>query len=70
MKANTLRGKISECGMSVKKFCKVADFARSTFDRKMKGESSFDLSEANRIRDVLHLTDEETCNIFFTNEVT
>lgn len=70
MRANLLRGKIAEHGMTIGKFCESADFNRSTFDRKMSGESEFNLGEMKRIRNELQLTAEETCNIFFADEVT
>ena len=70
MKADELRGKIMAHGMTIRKFCEIAGFERSTFDRKLSGKSEFNLSEIRRIRDELSLTNRETCNIFFTDEVT
>lgn len=70
MRANTLRGKITEHGMTIGRFCEITGFVRSTFDRKMCGESEFTVGEMKRIQAELGLTAEETCNIFFADEVT
>ena len=69
MKANELRGKITARGMKVGEFCKRFGFVRCTFDRKLNGRSEFDRREIERIIAALDLTQEETRNIFFTNEV-
>ena len=55
--------------MSISDFCTAAGFVRSTFDRKMNGESEFNRNEIERIINVLHLTDDETRSIFFENVV-
>ena len=70
MRANVLRGKIVERGMTIGEFCERANFVRSTFDRKLCGSSEFDREEIERIIDVLSLTWDETRFIFFTDEVT
>lgn len=69
MKENLLRAKIVERGHNVETFCKDAGFARSTFDRKLTGQNEFDRSEIEKIASVLHLSDDEICNIFFPNLV-
>lgn len=69
MNADKIRGKIAERRMSVSEFCRTAGFVRSTFDRKMSGESEFNRCEIERIVSVLHLTDDETRAIFFENVV-
>ncbi len=70
MRANALRGKIVERGMTIGEFCEKANFVRSTFDRKLSGVSEFDRDEIERIIDALSLTWDETRNIFFAEEVT
>lgn len=70
MRANVLKGKIVERGMTIGEFCDMAKFVRSTFDRKLSGTSEFDRDEIERIMDVLDLTWDETRNIFFAEEVT
>lgn len=70
MRANALRGKIVEKGMTIGEFCETAKFVRSTFDRKMNGASEFDRDEIERIIAVLDLTWEEARNIFFADDVT
>ncbi len=69
MKPNALRAKIVENGMNIDSFCKVAGFARATFDRKLKRVSEFDRAEMEKIILVLGLSTEEVRDIFFTNEV-
>ena len=70
MKQNVLRGKIVEHGMTIGKFCECAGISRSSFDRKMSGSSEFTRDEISRIVTALNLSAEETCNIFFADEVT
>lgn len=69
MNVDKLRGKIAENRMNISEFCKAAGFVRSTFDRKMRGESEFDRDEIERIINTLNMTDEEMRNIFFENIV-
>ena len=70
MRANALKGKIVENGMTIGEFCDRAKFVRSTFDRKLSGASEFDRDEIERIIDVLSLTWDEARNIFFADDVT
>ena len=65
MKANVLKGKIVERGMTIGVFCERTGFSRSTFDRKLSGQGVFDRDEISRIIDVLHLSWDEARNIFF-----
>lgn len=69
MKTNVLRGKIAENGMNIGEFCNAANFTRSTFDRKMNGQSEFDRDEICRIISVLNLQPEEIRDIFFAEGV-
>ena len=70
MDANKLRGKITECGMTVGEFCEKAYFNRSTFDRKIHGKSDFTLGEIQKIAQILKLSEEDLRNIFFAKLVT
>lgn len=70
MKANILKGKIVENGLTISEFCERAKFSRSTFDRKLNGFSEFDRDEIERIIETLNLTWEEARNIFFAGELT
>ena len=65
MKANELKGKIVASGMTIGEFCEKNGFVRSTFDRKLSGQSEFDRGEIERIICALGLSLEETRNIFF-----
>jgi len=65
MKENLLRAKIVERGHTIDSFCKEAKFVRSTFDRKLTGQTSFSREEMVTIGLVLSLTNEEFLNIFF-----
>lgn len=69
MKENLLRAKIVEKGFNIDSFCKEAGFVRSTFDRKLTGQTEFDRSEIQKIIDVLELTNDEIRNIFFARVV-
>jgi len=69
MKENLLRAKIVEKGYNIDSFCKAASFVRSTFDRKLTGQTEFDRAEIQKIIDILELSDEEIRNIFFPNYV-
>lgn len=69
MNVNLLRGKIVEKGFNIDSFCKATGFVRSTFDRKMSGQSEFTRDEIAIIIDTLNLTDDEIRAIFFPNSV-
>ena len=69
MKPNSLKAKIIENGMTINSFCKAAGFVRSTFDRKLKGESEFNRDELEKIMVILNLTSDEMRSIFFTDLV-
>ena len=70
MKRNVLRGKIVEHGLTIGEFCKRTNISRSTFDRKMNGDSEFNRDEISRMIAELHLSADETRNIFFADGVT
>lgn len=66
MKANVLKAKIVEKGLTIGEFCTMVGFVRSTFDRKLAGVSEFDRNEIEQIMHALDLNAEEIRNIFFT----
>ena len=65
MNEKLLKAKLVEKGYNVRSFCKAVGFARSTFDRKMKGPYEFDRFEIAIIIQRLGLSKDEICNIFF-----
>lgn len=69
MRPNALRAKIVENGMTVGDFCKTAGFVRSTFDRKINGDSEFNRDELERIMVALNLSSDEMRSIFFADDV-
>lgn len=69
MKENLLRAKIVEKGFNIDTFCKASGFVRSTFDRKLTGQTEFDRNDIQKIIEVLELSDEEIRNIFFPKYV-
>lgn len=69
MKENLLRAKIVEKGYNIDTFCKATGFVRSTFDRKLTGQTEFDRAEIEKVIDALELTDDEIRNIFFPKYV-
>lgn len=64
-----LLSKIAERGFTIESICASAGFARSTFDRKLTGQSEFYLGEIWRIITVFNLSSEETHIIFFAELV-
>lgn len=69
MKENLLRAKIVEKGMTVEQFCIKANFSRSTFDRKLTGQTEFNREEIEIVAIELELTDDDIRNIFFPKYV-
>lgn len=69
MKGNLLRAKIVEKGMTVDSLCSKAGFVRSTFDRKLFGQTPFNCDEVGRIIEALDLSEQELVTIFFPNYV-
>ena len=69
MNGYLLKAEIISRGMTVESYCKEAGFARSTFDRKLRGKYEFDRAEIERIKVVLELSDEKLRTIFFSSEV-
>ena len=59
--------KIEGKGFDSASFCKACGFSRSTFSRRMSGESEFTGKEVEKMIEVLGLTMEETREIFFTD---
>ena len=70
MKVNLLRAKIVENGMTANSMCDEIGMSKSAFYRKINGTSDFYREEIAKIVKVLHLTPEDTFNIFFEAEVT
>lgn len=69
MRPNALRAKIIEHGMTIGDFCNAAGFVRSTFDRKLNGDSEFTRDELERIMVELELSADEMRRIFFNDIV-
>lgn len=64
-----LRKKIDESGYKLRFVAKRLEITYQGFLKKMNGETEFKVSEAQILRDLLHLTDEETELIFFNPNV-
>lgn len=61
-----LKGKIAECGFdTLEKLENATKIKSATLSRKLRGESEFKLGELNSLRSALCLTDQETNDIFF-----
>lgn len=66
MNSNKLKGKIVEKGLNVETVAEKIGIDKATFYRKLGDFDKFNIGEANRIKDVLGLTNQEACDIFLT----
>lgn len=64
MRANKLKGKIIEKGLSVEQVADKMGIDKSTFYRKLKDFDTFTLGEMTSIQNILELNEQETCSIF------
>lgn len=64
MGSNILRGKIVENGYTIQQLAQKIGISKSAFYRRVNDTDRFTIGEANRIKDVLKLTNEEICQIF------
>lgn len=60
-----LKGKIVEKGLTVETLANEMEINRSTLYRKLESGEKFTVGEAQKIKNVLDLTDEEASAIFF-----
>ena len=65
MDVNKLKGKIVEKGMNVETVAERIGVDRSSLYRKLNNFEKITIGEANRLKDVLALSDEEANVIFF-----
>ena len=65
MNVSLLKNKLKAKGMSVEEFAEKFGVDRSTMYRKMNLEVNITIAEANRVKTILELTDEEAKSIFF-----
>lgn len=63
-----LKGKIVEKGKSVETISAEIGINPATFYRKLKN-NSFEINEAEKLRDILSLSNEEAIAIFFAQDV-
>ena len=63
-----LKGKIVEKGKSVESVSAELGINPATFYRKLKN-NSFEINEADKLVDILSLTNDEAVSIFFSNAV-
>lgn len=64
MKLNKLKARIVEKGMNVETLAEKIGVDRTTLYRKLNNFDKITIGEANRIKSVLALTNEEACLIF------
>lgn len=69
MNSNKLRGEIVSQGFTLAEFSKASGIKVTSLYRKLKGLSEFDRAEIEAIIGLLHLSPEQTENIFFTRKV-
>lgn len=65
MDVNKLKGKIVEKGMNIETVAERIGVDRSSLYRKLNNFEKITIGEANRLKDVLALSDEEANAIFF-----
>ena len=65
MDVQKLKGKIVEKGMNVEAVAEQIGVDRSSLYRKLNNFEKITIGEANRLKDVLCLSDEEAKSIFF-----
>jgi predicted transcriptional regulator len=65
MKLNMLKGKIVEKGMNVETLAEKIGIDRSSMYRKLNNFEKITIGEAQKIKDVLNLSDEDAKTIFF-----
>lgn len=64
-----LKQKIKERGINVETLAKKIGINRSTMYRKLNEDISITMTEANKIKEILCLTNEEASAIFFAQTV-
>lgn len=64
MRANKLKGKIIEKGLSIEKVAEMIGINKATFYRKLSHFDKFTVGDVLAIKKVLSLTPEEVCLIF------
>ena len=65
MNVNKLKGKIVESGMNVETVAERIGIDRSSLYRKLNNFEKITIGEANKLKDILMLSDEEANSIFF-----
>lgn len=65
MKINKLKGKITENQLNYEQVAKELGLTITTINKKMNGKTDFKLVEAEKLSNLLHLTDAEKLDIFF-----
>ena len=66
MKLNKLKGKIVENGTNVEAIADYIGIDRSSMYRKLNNFDKITIGEAAKLKECLHLTDEEAIDIFLT----
>lgn len=69
MDGKLLKGTIIAKGYTVDKFCKAAEFSKTSFYRKLEGVSEFTRKEIEKIIIILQLCADEVIKIFFAKKV-
>lgn len=64
IKMNILKAKMIEKGVKAEDLAKSLGVQKTSFYRKLNGQVKFSLSEAQKISEILGLTDKETLQIF------
>lgn len=66
MQVNKLKAKLVEKGMNVEKLAELIGTERSSLYRKLNNSEKITIGEAQKMKDVLLLSDSEAYEIFLT----
>lgn len=66
MKLNKLKAKIVENGMNVEAVADAIGIDRSSMYRKLNNFDKITIGEASKLKDCLHMTNEEASDIFLS----
>lgn len=64
---NLLKSVIVAKGYTQEQIAELLGLSNATFNYKLNNKTEFKASEIKKLSEFLHLTEEETCSIFFAN---
>ena len=64
MNVNKLRAKMVEIGMNVDQLAAAMGKSRDYLYRRFRNPDEFTIGDARQMKEILHMTNEEACEIF------